>query len=147
MISITANGRVTRDIEIVEGQQGGQRARFGIASNDGIRNNAGEYTTTFIDFVAFSPHVINYLKSYAKKGTRIVVTGTLSINTVNSDGGWKTYVNAVADKVEILDTKAEAEANNQNQSQQATQQAQTQKKDDYYSASEKIVPEDDLPFR
>ncbi len=73
-----------------------------LAVNKGIKNDDGTYDVDFINFVCFEKKA-DYLKNYAKKGSKLEITGKLRTdNWKDEEGKSHNKVYVVADAVKIL---------------------------------------------
>lgn len=133
--SINLTGRITRDLELKQTQNGISVCSFSLA----VARPKVKDTTDFLNIVAWRQNA-EYLCKYAKKGSRIGVSGVLTSRRFQDQNG-KNHVTfeIVADDVTILDSRQAA-----NDTQQGT---------DAPSFSEPSAPQfeelkrdDDLPF-
>ncbi|MBS0236481.1 MAG: single-stranded DNA-binding protein [Proteobacteria bacterium] len=77
---VTLVGNVGRDPEIRSTQHGGEIANFSVATSDVWRDKAtGERRekTEWHRVVVFSPALVNIIKNYVHKGSRVYVEGSL----------------------------------------------------------------------
>lgn len=76
-------GRLTRDLEVKQNENGYTYGRTSIAVNDRYRNNNGEWVdreTMFVD-VLISGEKANYLKDSFKKGRLVNLRGELRVSS------------------------------------------------------------------
>ena len=98
-------GRLTRDIELKEGNNGVSFARFGIAVDKWQRNENGEKDCDFFDCVAFRG-IAETLAKYCKKGHRIAIVGEVHNNTYEaSDGTKRSSVEISVNDMELIERK------------------------------------------
>lgn len=101
-------GRLTRDIELKNTNNGGQFARISIASNRSIYNkSSGESKEEvgFFDCVAFGKQAETMAK-YLQKGRRVCIEGTLRWSSWESDGKKQSKVEIAVDQFQFLDAKS-----------------------------------------
>lgn len=78
--------------------------RFKLAVNEGYGDNK---KVSFIPITIFNKTVEN-LEEYLIKGTKVNVVGRLDIKSLDTDEGYKTFANVIADEIQLLKV-AEAE--------------------------------------
>lgn len=99
MNSIVISGRLVKDVDVKETQNGGSYTRNTVAVDTWDGKNK-QTKTIFVDFVAFS-HSANFLGKWCHKGSRVTILGSLDSNLKESDDGKKvTYWNVIANTVE-----------------------------------------------
>ena len=97
--NVSVVGNVTRDPELRFTQGGMAVASFGVAWNK--RKQDGEEEVSFFDVTCFRSLAENVAESITK-GTRVVVTGTLSQRSWETqDGDKRSKVEIVADDVAV----------------------------------------------
>lgn len=100
-------GNLTRDIEISYTNGGKAIAKAGIASNTYYTDTQGEkkQVTMFIDIVAYGRRA-EILNQYCRKGTKLLVEGSLVLEQWTAGDGTKRQRHVVQlDAVEILSPK------------------------------------------
>ena len=97
-------GRLTKDPEVVESESGKKRTRIIVAVNRTYKNMDGIYETDFIPCILWN-NVAENTCEYCHKGDVIGVKGRIQTNSVESDEGYKNYVEIIAEKVTFLSTK------------------------------------------
>ena len=148
-------GRLTKDVDVQQTNNGGSMATFTIAVNRNFKNANGEYDADFINCIAFG-HSANYLAKYTSKGQVIAVTGSLQINVKDNNMGGRSYfTNVVCNTVSSMkqdnninnndyyNNNYQAIANN-NQQQQNQQRQQNRNGYDFVDLPE--IDDNDLPF-
>lgn len=92
MNKIELMGRLTADVELKKAtkKDGTDYARFSLAVP---RKNVKD-KTDFINCVAFGK-LAEVISKYCKKGQRIIVCGSLQIDTVEKDGNKTNYTNVI----------------------------------------------------
>ena len=97
MNNLTINGNLVRDMEIKD-VKGLLIGEFTIANNQRVNKDKEE--TTFLKCTLFGARV-ETLEKFLVKGTKVLVTGRLSIANVESEDGYKTYVSCIVNDLEI----------------------------------------------
>lgn len=143
-------GRMTKDIEIRQTQNGKSVGSFNLAINRTFTNQQGERVADFIPCVVFGNQADN-MQQYTGKGSLVGVTGRLQHRTYENQEGRNVHVyEIVCQNVSFLDTKNNN--NQQNNGYQQTGQAQQNKQkpmgeNPFANANGPIdVSDDDLPF-
>ena len=96
---VILSGRITKNIEVNQTQNGGVYTRFTIAV-DKYRDK--QKSTLFVDCVAFS-HSANFLNAYCSKGSFVTINGELDSTVKERDDGSKvTYWNVIVNSVEAM---------------------------------------------
>ena len=98
---INIMGRLIKDPELKTSPNGTTIATFCLASDEGRRNEKGEYTTLFINCVAFNKRA-EFLVSHFKKGNSAIVGGRLtSREYTNKDGIQVRTYEILADNIDF----------------------------------------------
>jgi single-strand DNA-binding protein len=107
MNQVNLLGYVVRDAEVSISANGIKRCSFTLAVNE-IRNTDSTKTiTTYVPIVAWGNYADSIYK-YAKKGSRLIILGSLAIRSLQSDEGLKkTFTEVVCDKFYIAGKQAE----------------------------------------
>lgn len=100
MNQIVLVGRLSKDPELRETEEGKKVASITLAISRNYKNAEGVYDTDFIDCVLWNNIAENTVE-YVKKGDIIGVKGRVQTNI--TDG--KKYTNVVAEKVTFLSSK------------------------------------------
>ena len=130
--NVTLVGRLTRDPEIRQTNNGTSVGNFTIANDYGVLN--GEKQTLFINVSLFGKQTETLAKFFAK-GNLIGVTGRLTQRKyTNRDGVEVTATEIHAERIEFVDSKSSQEGNKESVQE-------TAKKVDAF-----IEDEDSLPF-
>lgn len=104
MNSVNITGRITKDAEAKERQDGGLYCYFCVAVDAGKDKN-GDRITEFIDVIAYN-QTANYLSTYVKKGDLIEVSGRLHTTLKeDSEGRKEKRVTVIAFSVNRLQAK------------------------------------------
>lgn len=133
--SINLTGRITRDLELKQTQNGISVCSFSLA----VARPMTKDTTDFLNIVAWRQNA-EYLCKYAKKGSQIAVTGKLTSRKFTDQNG-KNHVTfeIVADEVKIF-----GGGGNSNNAQQ--QDAAPAFNESPAPQFEELKQDDDLPF-
>ena len=108
MNSVSITGRITKDPELRQKQDGGGYCYFCIAVDAG-KDKDGNKQTEFIDCIAYNQQA-NFLSTYAKKGDMLELCGRLHTSIKEDSEGNKTKrVTVVAFSVGIC-SKANKES-------------------------------------
>ena len=97
MNNLTINGNLVRDMEIKD-VKGLLIGEFTIANNQRVNKDKEE--TTFLKCTLFGSRV-EALEKFLVKGAKVLVTGRLSIATVQAEDGYKTFVSCIVNELEI----------------------------------------------
>lgn len=107
-------GRLTKDIEVKESENGKSYANMSLAIPRSFKNVDGEYDTDFIDCSIFEGIAKN-TSEYCRKGDIVGVKGRLQTNSYEKEDGTKEFkINVVTEKVTFLSSKSK-EQNEQEQ--------------------------------
>ena len=86
--------------------------RFSLAVNRTFNNAQGEREADFINIVVWRRQAEN-IANYLDKGSRVSVEGRIQTGSYTAQDGSKRYTtDVVADNVQFLDSRRQAEANN-----------------------------------
>lgn len=102
MNRIVLSGNLCKDIELRKTNSGKIFTENTIAVRKDRKDEDGNYSSDFINFVCFEV-IANYLKNYSKKGDKIELEGQLRVDNWKDSEGKnhnKTYV--VVDRLNIL---------------------------------------------
>lgn len=133
-------GNLCKDIEVRYTQSNKMVISNSIGVKNDYKNANGEYDSIFVNIIAWN-HTAEYLSKYAKKGSRILVEGKLSIRTYNNDKDEKKYITEIiCENVTILDNKKE----NAQKSEETVQKEETDPFEEFGNQLE--ISEDELPF-
>lgn len=102
-------GRLVRDVEVEEKENGKKFANITIAIPRSFKNAEGEYEIDFIDCRVFDSIATN-TSEYCKKGDIIGVKGRLQSSTYEKEDGSKVYkMEVIAEKITFLSSKSKDE--------------------------------------
>jgi single-strand DNA-binding protein len=134
---ITLTGNATKDVELKYTPSGKGIANGTIAVRRDFKNQAGEYETDFINFVALGG-LSEVMANHIRKGDKFGITGRLQIRKWEKDNGEKQYfTEVVVNGFDFPDKKK----------QQQEEAPKTKVQDDPFNGSGSIDLDDsDLPF-
>lgn len=108
MNKVFLTGNLTRDPELTETASGVNVCRFGLAVNRAYSNADGEHQTDFFRVTAWRG-VGECVAKYCKKGSRVLVTGSIELRSYEDNEGIKrNTVEIVAQDVEFLFSKSQS---------------------------------------
>jgi single-strand DNA-binding protein len=105
-------GHLTKDVELKYAPSGTAIAKFGLATNRTYKDNStgeNKQEVMFIDITVFgrSAEIVN---QYLRKGSKVLIEGRLILEQwVDSTGQKRSKHSIIAEKVQFMETKAEAE--------------------------------------
>lgn len=103
MNSCNFTGRLTKDPELKTTQNDKKYIRFCLAV-DGIKDKDGNKTADFIDCIAWNKSA-EIIAQYARKGSKLGVSGRYHTTTYDKDGEKRKSVDIVVNEFELLDSK------------------------------------------
>lgn len=106
-------GRLTKDVELKQSQQGKSIAKTTIAVKRDFKNAEGKYDSDFMNLIAFGT-TADFMNKYFAKGSMVAITGKIQTGSYTNKDGQKVYttdivVNA-ADFIESKKTENKPEA-------------------------------------
>lgn len=130
-------GRLTKDPDIRNTNQGMVVASFTLAVNRNFTNQNGDREADFINCVAWRK-TAELIRDHVLKGQQIGVVGRIQTRSYDNQQGQKVFVTEiVVSEVQFLESKRN---NNQNNEQSYTAPS------DPFGASSIDISDDDLPF-
>lgn len=100
-------GRLVKDIELKEGENGRKYANLSLAIPRSFKNAEGEYETDFVNCTAFD-NIATNTAEYCRKGDIIGVKGRIQSSTIEENETKKYVLEIIAEKVTFLsDSKRE----------------------------------------
>lgn len=103
MNNIVLSGRIVRELELKQTQNGKSYTRNSIAVRRGRKNAEGKYDSDFFEFEAWNG-IAESLTRYGKKGGRIEIQGELQNNNYQKNDGQMVYgTKIIVNRVEIID--------------------------------------------
>lgn len=106
MNHLTILGRFTSDPEITSSQSGTTIARFTLAVDRKFAKE-GQQKTDFFQCVAFGK-LAEVVEKYLTKGSKIVASGEMRLDTVQKDGKNVTYPKVNVNEIEFCEKKKES---------------------------------------
>lgn len=132
MRQITISGNIGNDVQVNSTQSGNKVANFNVAVRQNRPDNNGEYGTDWFRCSVWGTRASTVEKFY-KKGSHVVITGSLSINEYNG----KTQLQIDVSDFDLPDNR---NANNANPTKKNINNS-------FNNGSQSIdVGDDDLPF-
>jgi len=101
-------GRIVRDLEVRETENGNKVAQLTLAVPRSFKNMDGQYDTDYIPCVLWKGIAENTAE-YCKKGDLVGIKGRLQTRSYEQNDDVKYVTELVAEKVTFLSTKKEAE--------------------------------------
>lgn len=101
-------GRLTKDPELKTTQGGKNYTRLCLAV-DGIKDKDGNKTADFIDCIAWNKSA-EIIAQYARKGSKLGISGRLHTTTYEKDGEKRKAVDVVINEFDLLDSKPKDQA-------------------------------------
>ena len=137
---VVVAGRATKDPEVRATASGTTVMTFGLASNEGRKNqHTGQWEdyTNFIDCTMYGKRA-DSLANIIKKGMKLTVHGRLHYSQWEKDGQKRSKLEVIANEIELPPSKA---ASQEEPTAQSTPQYPVQQTDPYSS-----VYDDEIPF-
>lgn len=94
-------GRLVRDPEIIEKENGSKISRVTLAVNRKFKSSDGTYHTDFIDCVLWN-NIAKNVNEYCSKGDLIGVRGRLQVETSEKDGVKRKFTDVIAEGITFL---------------------------------------------
>ena len=128
-------GNLSRDIELRYAQSGSAIANTGLAmTRKFTQNGERKEEVCFID-VTFFGRSAEVANQYLRKGSKILVSGRIKFDTwVAQDGSKRSKHSVIAETMQMLDNKADAQANS------PTQMPETPQHTDYQQPQQQYNP-------
>ena len=105
MNQIVLVGRLARDPELIESENGGKYSNITLAVPRAYKNADGEYDTDFVNCKLFTVIAENTAE-YCRKGDLIGLKGRIQTNTYEKDGETKYSTEVIGEKVTFLSNKS-----------------------------------------
>ena len=116
----TGVGNITREPELRSTQSGSYVLSFGVAVNDGRKNNqTGEWedTPVFVDCVMFGNRA-EKVSQHIHKGSKVSVNGKLRYSTWEKDGQKRSKLDVVVNDIEFMSQKRDGYDDRHSQARQ-----------------------------
>lgn len=141
-------GNLTRDIEVRCTQTNKAVGQFTVAVNNGKNKDGKELGPDFINCVIWETQAEN-MKKYTKKGSKVLVKGSIKNDNYEDEQGnkkYRTYV--LCSRVIFLDKKSEKPLPTEPENFGSSPDSQSESVSDPYAefGNEVVFNEDDLPF-
>ena len=101
-------GRLTKDPEVIEIENGKKVSNIAIAVPRNFKNEKGEYETDFIEVTMWNGIAENTAE-YCHKGDIVGVKGRIQVDNYEKDGERKTSQRVIAEKLTFLSSKSKSE--------------------------------------
>ena len=101
-------GRLTKDPEVVETENGNKVSNIAIAVPRNYKNEDGVYETDFIEVTMWNSIAENTAE-YCHKGDIVGVKGRIQVDNYEKDGEKRTTQRVIAEKLTFLSSKAKSE--------------------------------------
>lgn len=138
MNTIVLTGNICNDLELKSTETGKSVMNLNLA----VKRPFSTDVTDFIPLVVWNQPA-EYLSRYAKKGTKIAVSGKLTTRKYqDKDGNNRTAYDVVCDAVEILESRASSEQTQTNAAENQQPAYTAPATADFTT----IGPDDNLPF-
>lgn len=141
MNNICIIGNLTKDIELKSTQSNLSVCTFTVA----VKRPHTKETTDFIPCVAWRKSA-EFLAKYARKGSRVGVTGTLTSRVYDDGKSKRTFYEVSVDTVELLESRAEPQGDKYTNGAIKTQHAQSSQEFEQEIADMQDLGDGDLPF-
>lgn len=139
MNSINLTGNICNDLEVKSTTSGKSVLSFNLA----VKRPFTKDTTDFIPVIVWEQGA-EYLGKYGRKGSRVAVSGKLTTRKYQDNGGNnRTAYEVVADTVELMDSKNDAQGAGTASPNNYIPEAYTKPQGAEY---EPVDASDDLPF-
>ncbi|MBQ3142223.1 MAG: single-stranded DNA-binding protein [Bacilli bacterium] len=102
-------GRLTKDPELLETDNGKKRTSFVLAVSRQYKNTEGTYDTDFIRCILWN-NIAAKTCDYCKKGDIVGIKGRLETSSYEKDGEIKYSCDVIAEKVTFLSSRKQEEA-------------------------------------
>lgn len=103
MNAIHVMGRLVKAPEITSTQSGRTIARYTVAVNRAFHKEGGQ-EADFFPCVSFGKQA-EFVEKYLSKGTKVVISGEMNLDTVTKDGKTNTYPKIIVDSIEFAESK------------------------------------------
>ena len=101
-------GRLTKDPEMVETENGTKVSRVTLAINRMFKNSDGVYKTDYVDCVLWNNFAKN-VSTYCSKGDLIGVRGRLQVDIYEKEGIKKKVTDVIAESITFLSSSKNKE--------------------------------------
>ena len=101
-------GRLVRDVELKEGENGSKFANLSLAIPRSFKNAEGEYDTDFVNCTAFD-NIATNTAEYCRKGDIVGVKGRIQSKIIEKEDKKESVMEIIAEKVTFLSSKPREE--------------------------------------
>lgn len=108
MNQVVMVGRLTKDPEVIETENGNKVSNIAIAVPRNYKNEEGVYETDFIEVTMWNGIAEN-TASYCHKGDIVGVKGRIQVDSYEKDGEKKTVQKVIAERLTFLSSKSKSE--------------------------------------
>lgn len=138
MQTFTALGRLVKDPETTQTNNGTTVCKFNLAVRRNRRNNDGQYESDFFNTVIYGK-IAEVCSKYLKKGSQVQVVGEIQTRNYEAKDGSKRYV------TELFVDNIEFAGSNQTQNSKNIENS-TPKTEESVPAELEPIDDDSLPF-
>ena len=108
MNQVVMVGRLTKDPEVIETENGNKVSNIAIAVPRNFKNEEGVYETDFIEVTMWNGIAEN-AASYCHKGDIVGIKGRIQVDSYEKDGEKKTVQKVIAERLTFLSSKSKSE--------------------------------------
>ncbi len=101
-------GRLVRDPEIIEHENGNKVSRITLAVSRKFKNSDGVYETDFIDCILWN-NIAKNLNEYCSKGDLIGIRGRIQIYSYEKEGVKRKITEIIAENITFLSSNKSSE--------------------------------------
>lgn len=101
-------GRLVKDVELKEGENGSKFANLSLAIPRSFKNAEGEYDTDFVNCTAFD-NIATNTAEYCRKGDIVGVKGRIQSRIIEKEDKKESVMEIIAEKVTFLSSKPREE--------------------------------------
>ena len=135
-------GNVGKDPEIRQSQDGRENAQFSLATSESWRDKSTGEKKEKVEWhkiVVFSSNIVNVIRNYLKKGSKVYIEGTLQTRKWTDNSGVEKWITEVIlqnynSSLVLLDNKSYDDSSGDDNRKQKT------KKEDF------SIDNDEIPF-
>lgn len=116
MNKLSLVGRIVRDVDAKQSQNGKTIARFTVAAQRKFKNNEGNYESDFIPCVCFDK-TADFIQKFFKKGDMIGISGHMQSGSYEGQNGKVYTLDCYVDEAEFVGSKGTNNGSQQNNTQ------------------------------
>ena len=102
MNKITICGNLGKDPEVTTTNSGVEITRFSVAVHRKFKKEDGTYDVDFFNCTAFNKLGTEVIAKYAKKGSKVLVSGRMESNSKEDNGTKTMYWNLIVEDFELV---------------------------------------------